>query len=105
MQLYTTKHIHTMADTNDSLVSLLLVITTVLAMNAQFGQVLGQTCPQQLANLNVCAPFVVPGVTTNPNSQCCNALRSISFDCICNTLRIAMRLPSQCHIPPLSCGA
>nr|GEW58750.1 probable methyltransferase PMT15 [Tanacetum cinerariifolium] len=64
----------------------------------------GQACPYQLGNLNVCAPFVVPGSTeTTPNRDCCLALQAVDHDCLCNTIRVASRLPTQCNFP-LSCG-
>ncbi|PWA98402.1 S-adenosyl-L-methionine-dependent methyltransferase [Artemisia annua] len=63
----------------------------------------GQVCPMQLGNLNVCAPFVVPGSTeTIPSKDCCLALQAVDHDCLCNTIRIASRLPTQCNFP-LSC--
>ncbi|KAF3641063.1 Stamen-specific protein FIL1 [Capsicum annuum] len=62
------------------------------------------TCSASLSNLNVCAPFVVPGLTNpNPSAECCTAIQSVDHDCFCNTLRISARLPSQCNLPPLSC--
>ncbi|XP_021648786.1 stamen-specific protein FIL1 [Hevea brasiliensis] len=62
-----------------------------------------QSCPSQLNTLNVCAPFVVPGAHGNPSTECCNALQSVQNDCLCNTLAIAARLPSLCHLPSLNC--
>ncbi|KAG9155424.1 hypothetical protein Leryth_009857 [Lithospermum erythrorhizon] len=87
----------------NSIVALLLVVLVVqcqtLVVNAQ-----PQTCSTSLSNLNVCAPFVVPGaVNTSPSNDCCSALQAVDHDCICNTLRISARLPSQCNLPPLSC--
>ncbi|KAG5558527.1 hypothetical protein RHGRI_008460 [Rhododendron griersonianum] len=62
-----------------------------------------QTCTSQLGNINVCAPFVLPGAAnTNPSPECCTALEAVDHDCLCSTIRIASRLPSQCHLPPLS---
>ncbi|XAR65876.1 hypothetical protein NMG60_11011868 [Bertholletia excelsa] len=64
-----------------------------------------QTCPTQLGNLNVCAPFVLPGApATSPSTECCSALHAVEQDCLCNTLRIASRLPTLCNLPPLSCN-
>ncbi|MBA0740828.1 hypothetical protein Gogos_014014 [Gossypium gossypioides] len=64
-----------------------------------------QSCPTELTSLNVCAPFVVPGAAVaNPSIDCCNALQSVHHDCLCSTLRIASRLPSQCNLPPLTCA-
>ncbi|XP_009783380.1 protein 108-like [Nicotiana sylvestris] len=64
------------------------------------------TCSVSLNNLNVCAPFVVPGTTNpTPSADCCSALQSVDHECLCNTLRISARLPAQCNLPPLSCAA
>nr|GLL28150.1 stamen-specific protein FIL1-like [Ipomoea trifida] len=63
------------------------------------------SCSASLGNLNVCAPFVMPGaVTTAPSADCCSILQSIDHDCICNTLRVAARIPSQCNIPSITCS-
>ncbi|CAN7066355.1 unnamed protein product [Brassica rapa subsp. trilocularis] len=65
----------------------------------------GQSCNTHLSGLNVCGEFVVPGAdTTNPSAECCNALEAVPSDCICNTFRIASRLPTRCNIPTLSCN-
>ncbi|XWS48405.1 hypothetical protein CRYUN_Cryun13aG0073600 [Craigia yunnanensis] len=80
----------------------LLLLLAVAAVQTQTAK--AQSCTNELTNLNVCAPFVVPGATeTNPSSDCCGALQSVQHDCLCSTLRIASRLPSQCNIPPLNC--
>ncbi|XP_039029068.1 stamen-specific protein FIL1-like [Hibiscus syriacus] len=80
----------------------LLVLLTVAAVRTQTAK--AQSCTTQLTNLNVCAPFVVPGATqTNPSPDCCAALQSVQHDCFCSTLSIASRLPSQCNLPPLTC--
>ncbi|KAI4363645.1 hypothetical protein MLD38_019836 [Melastoma candidum] len=58
----------------------------------------------ELTNLNVCAPFVVPGARgITPSNDCFSAVQSIQHDCLCNTLRIASRLPAMCQPPPLTC--
>ncbi|XWS37780.1 hypothetical protein CRYUN_Cryun19dG0074500 [Craigia yunnanensis] len=81
----------------------LLLLLAVAAVQTQ--TVKAQSCTNQLTNLNVCAPFVVPGATeTNPSSECCGALQSVQHDCLCSTLRIGSQLPSQCNLPPLNCG-
>lgn len=81
----------------------LLLLLVALAAQAQMS--LSQSCSAQLSNLNICAPFVVPGAAnTNPSTECCGALQSVQQDCLCNTLRIASRLPSQCNLPAHSCG-
>lgn len=89
-----------------SVLSMLIIILLVVVQN-QVGVVDGQadTCSAGLANLNVCTPFVVVGSTNPPppNAECCNALQSVNRDCLCSTLRVASRLPSQCNIPPLTC--
>ncbi|OAY30408.1 hypothetical protein MANES_14G028300v8 [Manihot esculenta] len=75
-----------------------------IAVAAQTHLSMSQSCPSQLNTLNVCAPFVVPGAHGSPSADCCNALQSMQNDCLCNTLAIAARLPSQCHLPPLNCA-
>ncbi|KAK1409158.1 hypothetical protein QVD17_35683 [Tagetes erecta] len=81
-----------------SQVTLVLLVVTLVAGTY------GQTCPNQLSNLNVCAPFVVPGSANMlPNSDCCLALQAVDHDCLCSTIRIASTLPTQCNYP-LSCG-
>jgi len=82
----------------------LVVALVAVQMKGSEGQQ-GNSCPTQLANLNVCAPFVVPGATgTTPTQDCCGALQAVEHECLCNTLRIASRLPSSCNLPPLTCG-
>ncbi|KAJ7975670.1 stamen-specific protein FIL1-like [Quillaja saponaria] len=99
-----------MAANLKSLVSLisqaavLLLLVVALGMETKIAE--AQSCSTQLTNLNVCAPFVVPGATnTNPSTDCCGALEAVHHDCLCNTLRVASRLPSQCNLPPLTCDA
>ncbi|KAL3650477.1 Guanine nucleotide-binding protein alpha-3 subunit [Castilleja foliolosa] len=62
------------------------------------------TCTSSLTSLNVCAPFVVPGASANPNNDCCGALQAVDHECLCSTLRIAARIPAQCNLPPLTCA-
>ncbi|KAK2985118.1 hypothetical protein RJ640_022996 [Escallonia rubra] len=95
-----------MAAMKTSLIRLTFVLVVALLLNKQMAQPLAsQTCSAGLGNLNVCAPFVVPGVTNSaPSADCCGALQSVQHDCLCNTLRIAARLPAQCNLPPLACG-
>lgn len=82
-------------------------VTLLLLVVALAGRTHGQTaqtCPNQLGNLNVCAPFVVPGsANTLPNSDCCLALQAVDHDCLCSTIRIASTLPTQCNYP-VACG-
>ncbi|KMS99032.1 hypothetical protein BVRB_3g066380 [Beta vulgaris subsp. vulgaris] len=82
------------------------LVILVIALVVQFkGSVAQNTCPTQLGNLNVCAPYVVPGTAnTIPSSDCCGALQAVEHECLCNTLRVASRLPSSCNLPPLNCG-
>ncbi|KAJ6672040.1 PROTEIN YY1 [Salix viminalis] len=83
----------------------LLLLLVALAVQTQLSQ--SQQCTSQLNSLNICAPFVVPGApNTNPSSDCCNAIGALQHDvdCLCSTLQIAARLPSQCNLPPITCG-
>ncbi|KHN31527.1 Stamen-specific protein FIL1 [Glycine soja] len=91
-----------MAAATKSLLSLILLL--VVSHETQMAMTQSSTCSSQLSDLNVCAPFVVPGVNTNPNATCCNALQAVDRDCLCNTIRIASQLASQCQIPSLGCG-
>ncbi|OIW08006.1 hypothetical protein TanjilG_20107 [Lupinus angustifolius] len=84
-----------------SQVAVLLLLVVALGTEMAKAQ---DTCTNQLANLNVCAPFVVPGVTAAPSAGCCDALQTVNRDCLCNTLRVASQLPSQCQLPTLDCG-
>ncbi|KAJ6761309.1 PROTEIN YY1 [Salix purpurea] len=80
-----------------------LLLLTALAVQTQLAH--SQQCTSQLSNLNVCAPFVLPGAAnTTPSAECCNALEAVQHDCLCSTLQISSRLPSQCSLPPLTCG-
>ncbi|KAI7731940.1 hypothetical protein M8C21_008952 [Ambrosia artemisiifolia] len=79
-------------------------LTFVLLIVSLVARTHGQACPNQLGNLNVCTPFVVPGSTNVvPSSECCSALQSVDRDCLCNTIRIATSLPTQCNFP-VTCG-
>ncbi|KAL8248005.1 hypothetical protein R6Q59_009221 [Mikania micrantha] len=80
-------------------------VLMVLLIVASMAVTNGQTCPNQFGNLNVCAPFVVPGSSdVLPNPDCCLALQAVDHDCLCNTIRIASTLPTQCNLP-VSCGS
>ncbi|CAA0811724.1 Bifunctional inhibitor/lipid-transfer protein/seed storage 2S albumin superfamily protein [Striga hermonthica] len=84
-----------------AVVMLLLIVAHVTKTVAQ------NTCASSLGNFNVCAPYVVPGLSPNPSPPspaCCGALREVDHDCICNTLRIAARIPALCNLPPLTCA-
>ncbi|XVF12446.1 hypothetical protein REPUB_Repub08aG0119100 [Reevesia pubescens] len=82
----------------------LLLFLAVAVVQTQTAK--AQSCTIELANLNVCAPFVVPGAHyISPTPACCGALQSVPHDCLCSTLRIASQLPSRCNLPPLACGS
>ncbi|MCL7025759.1 hypothetical protein MKW94_016398 [Papaver nudicaule] len=82
--------------------ALFLVLMT---LGAEIKSVQSQSCLQDITNLNVCAPFVLPGQgVASPSSECCSALQRVDQGCICNTLRIAARIPSACSLPALTCG-
>ena len=86
-------------------VALLLVVLTGLALvQTQTAEAQGGSCVADLSRLNVCAPFVVPGSNSKPNSDCCSAIQAMENSCLCDTLRIAAQIPTQCNLPPLSCG-
>ncbi|GMH28144.1 hypothetical protein Nepgr_029987 [Nepenthes gracilis] len=84
-----------------SMAGWLLLLVAVAAMQTTRSS--AQSCMSELSNLNVCAPFVLPGASGSPSPDCCNALQSVQHDCLCSTLRIASRLPSVCNLPPFSC--
>ncbi|MCD7469460.1 hypothetical protein HAX54_008511 [Datura stramonium] len=86
-----------------SVVSLfLLALLVQIVLQSRVTECQAQTCSASLANLNVCAPFVVPGAPT-ASAECCSALQSIDHDCMCNTIRISAQITSQCNLPPLTC--
>ncbi|OIV98918.1 hypothetical protein TanjilG_07353 [Lupinus angustifolius] len=82
-------------------VAVLLFLIMTLGSDVAKAQ---NACTSHLSNLNVCAPFVVPGAAAAPSAGCCEALQAVNRDCLCNTLRIASQLPSQCQLPSLGCG-
>ncbi|XP_030463381.2 stamen-specific protein FIL1 [Syzygium oleosum] len=82
---------------------LMMFLVALVAAQTQVGEVRAQSCPSQMASLNVCGPFVVPGSSRRPSSECCGALQAVEHDCLCSTLRVATSLPSACHLPPVSC--
>ncbi|PIN02759.1 hypothetical protein CDL12_24726 [Handroanthus impetiginosus] len=86
-----------------SVIPLVNVMLVVLALMITQSEAQSSTCSSSLANLNVCAPFVVPGATT-PSHECCGALQVVDHECLCNTLRIAMSMPARCNLPTISCG-
>lgn len=64
-----------------------------------------QQCRDELSNVQVCAPLLLPGaVNPAPNSNCCSALQSTNRDCLCNALRAATTLTSLCNLPSFDCG-
>lgn len=88
-------------------VGAVVVIVAVMMSGTHFmgeAQQVQSTCSSSLSTLNVCAPYVVPGASSNPSSECCGALQAVTHDCLCSTLRIASRIPVQCNLPPLNCG-
>ncbi|GAB2265235.1 Guanine nucleotide-binding protein alpha-3 subunit [Dionaea muscipula] len=80
----------------------MMITLTLLQMMITRSQAQVLSCSSQLSNLNVCVPHVLPGAA-GPTNECCSALQSVQGDCLCNTLRIASRLPSACGLPPMSC--
>ncbi|KAL2334639.1 hypothetical protein Fmac_015852 [Flemingia macrophylla] len=85
--------------------AIVLLLLVVAHDGTQMAMAQSSTCTNELSNLNVCAPFVVPGAAnTNPSATCCNALHSVDRECLCNTIRVASQLPTQCQLPPLACG-
>ncbi|KAL6581550.1 Guanine nucleotide-binding protein alpha-3 subunit [Orobanche minor] len=87
-----------------SLLPLIMLIVLVTQNRIVIETQAQNTCATSLTSLNVCTPFVVAGAVTSPSSDCCGALQSVDHDCMCNTLRIASRIPAQCNLPPLTCG-
>ncbi|KAK9143510.1 hypothetical protein Syun_012910 [Stephania yunnanensis] len=88
-------------------VAMLVVVVVVcgVALQAQVGESQQNNCSTELNSLTTCAPFVVPGQPmTTPSSDCCTALQTVDHDCLCNTLRIAARIPTACSLPPLNCA-
>lgn len=83
--------------------SALLFLLMALAVQTQTAH--AQSCAAELSNLNRCAPYVLPGTAaTTPSPECCGALEAVRHDCLCSTLRISSRLPSQCNLPPITCA-
>ncbi|XVE58597.1 hypothetical protein DITRI_Ditri04bG0182300 [Diplodiscus trichospermus] len=83
----------------------LLVLLAVAALQTKTANAQPQSCTTELTNLNVCAPFVVPGAgQAIPTPDCCGALQAVQHECLCSTLRIASQLPSRCNLPALDCG-
>ncbi|KAK9103401.1 hypothetical protein Sjap_020655 [Stephania japonica] len=83
---------------------LLVVVLCGIALQAQVGESQQNNCSTELSTLTTCAPFVIPGQPTTPSSDCCAALQTVDHDCICNTLRVAARIPTACSLPPLNCA-
>ncbi|KAK7270837.1 hypothetical protein RJT34_26296 [Clitoria ternatea] len=88
-----------------SQLAVLLILVVALGTQKEMAKAQRNACTSELSNLNVCAPFVVPGAAnTNPSAGCCSALQAVDPACLCNTLRIASQLPSQCQMSPFTCG-
>lgn len=84
---------------------LFVVLMGLVLVQTQTAEAQSGSCASELTNLNVCAPFVVPGSTNSkPSADCCGALQAVETDCLCNTLRVAARIPTQCNLPPIACG-
>lgn len=77
---------------------LLALFAASLAAEAQTSQ----SCSSQLTNLEVCAPFALPGAAP-PSDGCCSALSTVNNDCLCNTLRIVSRMPALCNVGRVNC--
>lgn len=93
-----------MAATIKSLGVIILIVALSGAANVVRSQAPPPpSCSTELINLNVCAPYVVPG-NGQPSADCCNALQSVNHDCLCNTIRIASSLPTACSLPALNCN-
>ncbi|KAF3325038.1 A9 protein precursor-like protein [Carex littledalei] len=82
---------------------LLAVLFLGLPENHQTVQA-ADTCGTQLDKLVSCAPSVVPGSTVPPTQQCCSALKSMTHDCSCETIRIINSLPTKCGLSPVKCS-
>jgi len=88
------------------MVSLKSLAAILVAMFLATGPtVLAQQCRDELSNVQVCAPLLLPGAV-NPaaNSNCCAALQATNKDCLCNALRAATTLTSLCNLPSFDCG-
>ncbi|CAN6866318.1 unnamed protein product [Brassica oleracea var. botrytis] len=84
-----------------------IIFVMFLAMSAleTVPMVRSQQCLDNLSNMQVCAPLVLPGaVNPAPNSNCCIALQATNKDCICNALRAATTFTTTCNLPSLDCG-
>ncbi|CAL1371321.1 unnamed protein product [Linum trigynum] len=88
---------------NPATALLLAIVLALAVVQTQVSVAQAQACPVQLSNLNVCAPFVMPGAAA-PSSECCSALQSVQHDCLCSTVQITARLPSLCNLPPVGCS-
>ncbi|CAO2838891.1 unnamed protein product [Amaranthus hypochondriacus] len=86
-------------------ISVVLIIALRMQMKGSVAEA-QSTCANQLGSLNVCAPYVLPGIQNSaPSAECCGALQAVEHGCLCNTFRVASQLPSACKLPALSCGA
>ncbi|WOG96976.1 hypothetical protein DCAR_0416315 [Daucus carota subsp. sativus] len=87
------------------MVLVVVIIAIFLQISDHQVQAQGGNCSSTMSNLNVCAPFVLPGATNmNPSADCCAVVQSIEHDCYCSTLQIAAQIPTHCNLPPLSCS-
>lgn len=84
---------------------MVLMVTLLSLYETQIAK--AQTCAAELNSLNICAPFVMRGGgmgSTLPSADCCLVLQSVNHECLCNTIRVAARLPFQCSLPPITCS-
>lgn len=88
-----------------SLAAILFVMFLAMSALETGPTVRAQECRDDLSNMQVCAPLVLPGaVNPAPNSNCCVALQSTNKECLCNALRAATTLTSLCKLPAFDCG-
>ncbi|PIA49594.1 hypothetical protein AQUCO_01300405v1 [Aquilegia coerulea] len=88
-----------------SLYSSAALLLVIIAIAAQTKTAQSQDCAATLTTLNTCAPYVLPGQSNVlPSPECCSALQNVEHGCLCNTLRIASRIPAACSLPALTCG-
>ncbi|CAG7880227.1 hypothetical protein BRARA_C01441 [Brassica rapa] len=93
------------SSSSKSSLAMIMKVAALVALVLVATEVDGQSCNRHLSGLNVCGEFVVPGADkTNPSAECCSALEAVPSECLCNTMRIASRLPTRCSIPTLSCS-
>lgn len=80
--------------------AVLVVAFLTLVLQNHMGE--SQTCPLSLSNLQQCFPYVNPGAPP-PSPGCCDAIKNVDVNCLCNTMQIARNLPSKCNLAPITC--